>query len=287
MASMPSATRPRWSGSASTSATRLTTSPQRPRHRRPARRARRQALRRPPRAGQQHGRLRRGPLPLRGARRREPRTTARRGPRGGPLRARLPASARGPLAPGGDHRGRRDSTPATSTPPPSSTRSTCAPRSAARPGVTVIALRYHNVYGPRMPRDTPYAGVAAIFASALAAGRPPRVFEDGGQLRDFVHVRDVARANVLALCARGPAARGLQRGQRHSHARFLRWRDALAEAHGDSAPRPVITGQYRLGDVRHVFATAEKRPSRARLRRRGGFRRRHGGVRPRPPTASA
>ncbi len=64
-------------------------------------------------------------------------------------------------------------------------------------GVPVTALRYHNVYGPRMPRDTPYAGVASIFRSAYAAGRAPRVFEDGGQRRDFVHVRDVARANVL------------------------------------------------------------------------------------------
>ena len=71
-------------------------------------------------------------------------------------------------------------------------------------GVPVTALRYHNVYGPRMPRDTPYAGVASIFRSALEAGRAPRVFEDGGQRRDFVHVRDVARANVLALTAPEP-----------------------------------------------------------------------------------
>ncbi len=63
-------------------------------------------------------------------------------------------------------------------------------------GVPVTALRYHNVYGPRMPRDTPYAGVASIFAGALAGGRAPRVFEDGGQMRDFVHVRDVARAEL-------------------------------------------------------------------------------------------
>ncbi|HEY6695208.1 MAG TPA: NAD-dependent epimerase/dehydratase family protein, partial [Solirubrobacteraceae bacterium] len=70
---------------------------------------------------------------------------------------------------------------------------------ARETGASYTALRYHNVYGPRMPRDTPYAGVASIFRSALAAGGAPRVFEDGGQRRDFVHVRDVARANVLAL----------------------------------------------------------------------------------------
>jgi dTDP-L-rhamnose 4-epimerase len=61
-------------------------------------------------------------------------------------------------------------------------------------GPAVTALRYHNVYGPRMPRDTPYAGVGAIFRSALAAGQAPQVLEDGRQRRDFVHVRDVARA---------------------------------------------------------------------------------------------
>ena len=68
----------------------------------------------------------------------------------------------------------------------------------------VTALRYHNVYGPRMPRDTPYAGVASLFRSALEAGRPPQVLEDGGQRRDFVHVTDVARANVAALTATDP-----------------------------------------------------------------------------------
>ena len=72
---------------------------------------------------------------------------------------------------------------------------------ARETGVAVTSLRYHNVYGPRMPRDTPYAGVASLFLSALAAGRAPRVFEDGAQRRDFIHVRDVARANLLALQA--------------------------------------------------------------------------------------
>ena len=72
---------------------------------------------------------------------------------------------------------------------------------ARQAGGSVVALRYHNVYGPGMPRDTPYSGVAAMFRSAVERGEPPRVFEDGGQMRDFVHVDDVARANVLALRA--------------------------------------------------------------------------------------
>ena len=78
---------------------------------------------------------------------------------------------------------------------------------ARETGATVTALRYHNVYGPRMPRDTPYAGVASIFRSALAAGRAPRVFEDGAQRRDFVHVRDVAAANVHRARGRHRRAR--------------------------------------------------------------------------------
>ncbi|NED69594.1 NAD-dependent epimerase/dehydratase family protein, partial [Streptomyces sp. SID10244] len=68
-------------------------------------------------------------------------------------------------------------------------------------GGSVVALRYHNVYGPWMPRDTPYAGVASVFRSRLAAGLAPLVFEDGGQMRDFVHVDDVAQANGCAIDA--------------------------------------------------------------------------------------
>ena len=123
-------------------------------------------------------------------------------------------------------------------------------------GVPVTALRYHNVYGPRMPRDTPYAGVASIFASALASGRAPRVFEDGGQLRDFVHVRDVARANVLALSAPQPVpgAFNVASGTPRSIGEMAA---ALHAASTAGAPAPLTTGAYRLGDVRHVFAGVE------------------------------
>jgi dTDP-L-rhamnose 4-epimerase len=128
---------------------------------------------------------------------------------------------------------------------------------ARETGVPVTALRYHNVYGPRMPRDTPYSGVAAIFASALVAGAAPLVFEDGGQLRDFVHVRDVAHANVIALTRAAPltGAFNVASGDPRSVGEMA---NALADAAGPGAPRPVVTGQYRLGDVRHVFASAER-----------------------------
>jgi dTDP-L-rhamnose 4-epimerase len=137
-------------------------------------------------------------------------------------------------------------------------------------GIPVTALRYHNVYGPRMPRDTPYAGVAAIFASALAAGRSPRVFEDGRQLRDFVHVRDVARANVIALTSDEPApgAFNIASGTPRSVAEIAY---ALAAAAGPGAPPPTITGEFRLGDVRHVFASAELAKHALGFHAREGF----------------
>jgi dTDP-L-rhamnose 4-epimerase len=157
-------------------------------------------------------------------------------------------------------------------------------------GGTAVGLRYHNVYGPRMPRDTPYSGVAAIFRSRLENGLPPLVFEDGGQRRDFVHVRDVARANLLALervsgVADGPAsglapglasgsAPGLASGSAPGLASGLaggglrccnvasgephtvgEMAFALAGAFG--AIEPVVTGDYRLGDVRHIVASPE------------------------------
>jgi dTDP-L-rhamnose 4-epimerase len=120
---------------------------------------------------------------------------------------------------------------------------------------SVSVLRYHNVYGPRMPRDTPYAGVASIFRSALAQGLPPRVFEDGRQRRDFVHVRDVARVNRLALERAVPECTlNVASGNPHT---VLEMAEALAAGFGD-APPPEVVGGYRLGDVRHVFASTSR-----------------------------
>ncbi|WP_029110973.1 NAD-dependent epimerase/dehydratase family protein [Mycobacterium sp. URHD0025] len=116
----------------------------------------------------------------------------------------------------------------------------------------VVALRYHNVYGPNMPRDTPYSGVAAIFRSQLESGQEPRVFEDGGQMRDFVHVDDVAAANVAAVGAGldGFNAFNVCSGRPIS---IMEVAARLCAARG--ADQPVVTGQYRSGDVRHIVAS--------------------------------
>jgi dTDP-L-rhamnose 4-epimerase len=134
-------------------------------------------------------------------------------------------------------------------------------------GGSVLALRYHNVYGPGMPRDTPYSGVAAIFRSSLEKNEPPRVFEDGGQMRDFVHVDDVAAANLAAAHLLetdhpGFAAVNVCSGRPIS---ILQVATALCDAR-DGTVAPVITGQYRSGDVRHIVADP------ARAERVLGFR---------------
>ena len=147
-------------------------------------------------------------------------------------------------------------------------------------GGSAVALRYHNVYGPRMPRDTPYSGVAAIFRSALEGGRSPQVYEDGQQRRDFVHVHDVARANLAALRAGVPGslrAFNVASGEPHTVGEMAA---ALAGAFG--GPAPTVTGRYRLGDVRHIVASPEAATRGLGLPRRDQVRRRDDRVRPRP-----
>jgi dTDP-L-rhamnose 4-epimerase len=130
-------------------------------------------------------------------------------------------------------------------------------------GGSAALLRYHNVYGPGMPRDTPYAGVAAIFTSALRKGQPPQVFEDGEQRRDFVHVRDVAEATVLACESRLDGVRAFNVG---SGAPRTVGEMARQLAKTLKGPSPVVTGRYRLGDVRHITADS------SRLRQELGWR---------------
>lgn len=135
-------------------------------------------------------------------------------------------------------------------------------------GVPVTALRYHNVYGPRMPRDTPYAGVASIFRSAVERGEPPMVLEDGGQTRDFVHVADVARANVAALTVDDPVIGPLNVAS--GTPRTVLELAQVACTGTDLAPQ--VVGGGRLGDVRHVVANADRAATRLGFRATEPFR---------------
>jgi dTDP-L-rhamnose 4-epimerase len=119
--------------------------------------------------------------------------------------------------------------------------------------IPTVALRFFNVYGPYQALSNPYTGVLAIFASRLLNDRPPLVFEDGEQRRDFVSVHDVARACVLALHAESAAGRAINIGSGQSITvneiarRLARMLDREQIA-------PEITGKHRVGDIRHCFA---------------------------------
>jgi dTDP-L-rhamnose 4-epimerase len=120
--------------------------------------------------------------------------------------------------------------------------------------VPTVALRFFNVYGPRQALSNPYTGVLAIFASRYLNGRPPLIFEDGEQQRDFVHVSDVARACALALEAAPEAAgRVLNVGSGRSYS-VRGIAERLADVLGAGGVEPEVTGRYRVGDIRHCFA---------------------------------
>ena len=119
-------------------------------------------------------------------------------------------------------------------------------------GIPAVALRFFNVYGERQALSNPYTGVAAIFASRLLNDRPPLIFEDGDQTRDFVDVRDITRACVLALTKDGADGRTLNVGTGVPTS----VRDVarvIAGGLGKSI-EPEVVNQYRAGDIRHCYA---------------------------------
>jgi dTDP-L-rhamnose 4-epimerase len=145
-------------------------------------------------------------------------------------------------------------------------------------GIPTVALRYFNVYGPRQALSNPYTGVAAIFSSRLLNGKPPVIFEDGLQSRDFVHVSDIVQANLLAmvrddvdygvfnvgtgraLTIRDVANALISHFERKvwsSQSAILRLRSGQVRN-----PRLVlspvkaseIVNRFRAGDIRHCFA---------------------------------
>jgi len=122
--------------------------------------------------------------------------------------------------------------------------------------IPVTALRFFNIYGSRQALSNPYTGVAAIFAARLINGQRPLIFEDGMQMRDFVSIRDIVRANMLAI--QHPESNGevinVGCGRAIS---VMRIAEILAGAMGKEIP-PLITRKYRAGDIRHCYADLSK-----------------------------
>ncbi|MBV8889189.1 MAG: NAD-dependent epimerase/dehydratase family protein [Alphaproteobacteria bacterium] len=118
-------------------------------------------------------------------------------------------------------------------------------------GIPTVALRFFNVYGPHQALSNPYTGVLAIFAARLMNGRPPLIFEDGAQRRDFVHVDDVAEACRLALGCDAAVGSAFNIGSGRP-VTIRQTARLLGEALG-AAIEPEIPGECRLGDVRHCF----------------------------------
>jgi len=119
--------------------------------------------------------------------------------------------------------------------------------------VPTVALRFFNVYGRDQALSNPYTGVLAIFAARLLNGRPPLIFEDGEQRRDFVSVKDVARACRLALTSDAVDGRVVNVGSGRSST-VVEIAEQLGKVTAKTDIEPDITGKYRVGDIRHCFA---------------------------------
>jgi dTDP-L-rhamnose 4-epimerase len=119
-------------------------------------------------------------------------------------------------------------------------------------GIPAVALRYFNIYGTRQSLSNPYTGVGAIFASRLMNGKSPIIFEDGRQMRDFVSIHDIAKANLLAMEKSGADGRAVNIGSGQPLT-ISAVAAELERALGVKLP-PQITGKYRAGDIRHCFA---------------------------------
>ena len=122
--------------------------------------------------------------------------------------------------------------------------------------IPTVALRYFNIYGPRQSLSNPYTGVAAIFSSRLVNRKPPIVFEDGQQSRDFIHVCDIVRANLLAM-ERSSADYEVFNVGTGVPTTILRMAQLLSQ-YLEVDVEPKITGKFRAGDIRHCIAAGAK-----------------------------
>ena len=120
-------------------------------------------------------------------------------------------------------------------------------------GLPTVALRFFNVYGPRQALSNPYTGAAAIFSSRALNGKPPLIYEDGLQTRDFVHVSDVAQALLLAMDRDEANFRAFNVGSGRPLA-ILDMARIICERVGPPGLQPEVAGSFRKGDIRHCYA---------------------------------
>jgi len=123
-------------------------------------------------------------------------------------------------------------------------------------GIPTVALRFFNAYGPGQALSNPYTGVAAIFASRLLNGRPPVIFEDGEQSRDFIHVSDIVAGIMLALESETATGQAINLGTGRPST-VLQVAEALSSGLGIDI-EPLRNGRYRSGDIRHCVADPER-----------------------------
>ena len=125
-------------------------------------------------------------------------------------------------------------------------------------GIPVAALRYFNVYGPRQALSNPYTGVCAIFSSRLLNGQRPVIFEDGLQSRDFIHVKDIAAANMLAMEKSEADYRVFNVGTGMPKTILDVARILSAKLRPGEDIQPEVTNNFREGDIRHCFSDSTK-----------------------------
>jgi len=136
-------------------------------------------------------------------------------------------------------------------------------------GIPAVALRYFNVYGSRQALSNPYTGACAIFSNRVLNRKPPYIFEDGNQVRDFIHVTDIAQANLLALESTSADYMALNIGTGKPTS-ILDLANALIQLYGYDM-KTEIPGTYRKGDIRHCFADVTKAAKHLRFEAKTGL----------------
>lgn len=124
-------------------------------------------------------------------------------------------------------------------------------------GIPTIALRYFNVYGSRQSLSNPYTGACAIFTSRILNNKPPYIFEDGNQTRDFIHVKDIAQANLSALEHNTADYEAINIGTGKPIS-IKNLAETLTKLYNKPNLKPQISNEYRKGDIRHCYADITK-----------------------------